>query len=259
MLEKLDNEAYRIENGTFVVQGKDRREKSAHLRSLLGDFGIDTTRWWSPQPGKGIEGLLDELENGEARLMLDGSQLVREVYSVFTEVFYMDEKGVTWVLVEDEILWYGELEEKIKSEDSRRETLGVSFAEKARFFKQEPLNRAAQRGAKEELGLSIALDRIHSWKLPPEMYQGQGPYRGLGQRFQRYPFFILLTAEEFKPEGYVEHNKDLRRKTFFRWKAVEPGHEVPSFSLYPPRTKGNVSHGNTTTARQIRGSLFRGS
>lgn len=180
----------------------------AALRAVLQTAGVpyDT---WGQGVAKTTEHLLDEVRSGETRLSWgpDG-ELVRTVSVVWVDVFGHDNQGRRWHLREDRQVF--------RDGRERRRQLQTSLGEK--MLPDEDIIAATQRALVEELGVvgTSAVEYLGS----EQTVHTPISYPGLESRYDTHVVRIEITSDQFRADGYVEHQAD--KSTFFVWEPADP-------------------------------------
>ncbi|MFC1600465.1 hypothetical protein ACFL25_00060 [Patescibacteria group bacterium] len=181
---------------------KNTRLDPLQLKRYLSARGIPVEEWGTVEP-KTIQHLLDDVNGGGCQLIEHDNQLLRQVEFASVDVYYV-KKDETYVLVEDR--------QEFKDGRVKRRGFGWSVSEKM-TPNEEPLN-GANRAILEELGLdgefSIIQEEVVTYtKTSPS-------YPELTSNYWRYHFSVVLSDEQFRPNGYVEEQPD--KTTYFIWK-----------------------------------------
>lgn len=164
--------------------------------------------YWGTGKAKTVEHLLDELNNDECTIIDEGGYLVRYIEFVGVMIYYIDKEGNTHVLKEDK--------QEFKDGRTRKRSMVASVTEKMKFG-EDPL-MSAIRGVKEELGIKLSNDQLT--KMRDLSYDGGSQsYPGLKTKYKGHQFTCFLTDAQFKPNGYIEVQKD--KSTFFVWHKKE--------------------------------------
>jgi len=173
------------------------------LVSLLGSRGIDIISWGTGS-AKTVDHLLAEVLAGETVFDVRDGRLRRQVTFVSVNVFYEKSDWVHLHLREDR--------QEFADGRVRRRPDVASVSEK--LTSGEDPEEALVRALKEELDVEGQVARI----IPLEMMSEQVPspsYPGLISQCTIFPYRVWLTKQQFRPEGYVEHQPD--KTTYFRW------------------------------------------
>lgn len=178
----------------------------SELKSLLESKGVSTEEWGKCQ-AKTLQHLFKEIEAGETVLDVktDG-QLLRHTAFLAIEVLYRDKT---------ECKRYKLIEERQVFTDGRerRRENWWSVAEKLKAGEVDILE-ATRRALKEELGVD---GEFRSWsQIETRVEKTDSPsYPGLKAQFTTFHLIISLNDCQFKPEGYIEVQKD--KTTYFTW------------------------------------------
>lgn len=180
----------------FSIQSKDQ------LKDILKSGGVPVDNW---DAFKGLGDLWEEVQSGETVLVQRGKEVVRQVSVARIYVFYTDENGQKYQLVETK---------QIKKDGSSRERGFDYVAEK--FKASEDPQSAALRGVQEELNIRAFMN------LSPrgiDTEERQSPsYPELRSEYKFYLFNLNLDPTQYNPKGYVED--DGKKKTYFEWRTV---------------------------------------
>ena len=155
------------------------------------------------QYGKGqaktVKQMIEEIESGESQIIWENGKPIRVINLVCVEV--VSEDGEQQLVEEKQVFSDGRVRE--------RGIWGVSEKLKPN---EEPYEGAI-RAMKEELGVencSIQFDSI-------EKEENESPsYPGLLTRYLKLNYQARVWDEDYKPEGYVEKQKD--KTTYFVWR-----------------------------------------
>ena len=155
------------------------------------------------QYGKGqaktVEHLLKEIESGEAQIVWEGGKPVRVVNLVCVEV--VSEDGEQQLVEEKQVFSDGRVRE--------RGIWGVS----EKLKPNEDPYEGAIRAMKEELGVENCSIQFDS----TEREENESPsYPGLTTRYLKTNYTAKVWHEDYRPEGYVEKQKD--KTTYFVWR-----------------------------------------
>jgi hypothetical protein len=180
------------------------------LRNYLTGHNIQVDNWGKGS-AKTLEHLLKEINEGETVLAERGNELLREIKVASITVTY-DDGGDKYVLVEDR--------QEFNDGRVRRRALEGSVSEKV--LPSETPEAAAERGLKEELGITDV--KLVKTAEKEEIEESQS-FPGLKTMYSIYRFNAELNEEAYwmfrPPTGFVEKQGD--KKTFFVWK--KPGKE----------------------------------
>ena len=190
----------------FEYFSSDEINTIEELESKLKEYNIPYENW-----GKGyaktVNHLLDELKNDECAIIDEQGYIIRYIEFVGVRVFYKDKSGVKYQLKEDRQVF--------KDGRERRRTMQSSVAEKMKFGEDADLS--AVRGIKEELGIDIDPNQLI--KRRDLFYDGGSQsYPGLKSKYKGHVFNCTLIDSQYKPEGYVEVQKD--KSTYFIWEKM---------------------------------------
>ena len=176
------------------------------LNKQLADAGIDTSSWGTGQ-AKTLAHLQKEIESGETILITrETGELLRRVVVGGADIYYRSSDGKKYRLKEDRQVFNDGRE--------RRRDLGQAVSEKMK--PDEDPRTAMIRGIQEELGIS---SEIYLTEAGTDEQMVTSPsYPGLESQYIRHKFQVLLTDEQFEPEGYTEEQSD--KSTYFIWEEV---------------------------------------
>jgi hypothetical protein len=176
-------------------------QRRAEALQLLADYRINCNEWGTGI-SKPLSSLLNEIERGESRLLVDQGVLVRRIEVARIKVFYQPPTG--------EALFLAEAGQKFHDGRVRIRRSEYSLAEK---IMGETAAQAAARAFREELQIET---------VPPlkggslSAVRGEcADFPGLISEKVFTNFSAWLTQSEFKPEGYTEIQAD--KCTVFRW------------------------------------------
>jgi hypothetical protein len=164
---------------------------------------------WGMNGAKTVDHLLDELNEGETLLVEDGKtgRLIRE-FSFLAIVVLHKDKNDTYQLIE---------EKQIFSDGSQRVRLSeISVGEKIKYG-IENVGEAITRALEEELGIKKGFNVLKKDEVLVEEVDSKS-YPGLKSHRNRYNVVVEIDSSEYKPEGYMEVQKD--KTTYFVWNKV---------------------------------------
>lgn len=175
------------------------------LESLLRAYGIDTAKWGKGEAKK-VSDLFVEIAEGETQLVVDDTQELLRLVNVLTvKISHTDEFGNTFDLRED----------RQEFDDGRppRRRPFLEGAVSGKMYKGEDLFDAARREIGEEIGVTT-LFPIWVSEQKTELRNSQS-YPELTSQYNLAVMGAKLNAEQFNPEGYIEHQKGIT--TYFVW------------------------------------------
>ena len=173
------------------------------LNFYLRAFGIPTELWGKGET-KTIEHLVHELKLGESNLTIHNGKLARLISMVVANVQYEN-----LILIEER--------QEFKDGRIRNRNLEFSLGEKILSTTNESLREAVTRMLKEELGITTQAIIIgFENNYTDEKIEESQSYPGLITIYKRTIFKVILRPNQFKPEGYIERQKD--KTTYFIWK-----------------------------------------
>ncbi len=176
--------------------------------ALLKQCGVPYENW-GKGTSKTLEHLIREIIAGETILEVEGSGLVRKVSITFIDIFYIDNSGKRFLLTEEKQVF--------KDGRERKRDFEGSIAEKLKA-NEIPGQDAVQRAVEEELGIKDISPAQP--KDTRETLEDSSSYPGLKMKAKKYHFEVGLSAEQYKPEGYIEHQSD--KDTYFGWIEYRP-------------------------------------
>ncbi len=160
---------------------------------------------WGTGSAKTLDHLLREIAEGETLLEVNESgMLVRKVRITYVDIYCIAPDGKRLKLVEEKQIF--------KDGRERRRILDGSIAEKLKAT-EAPNHDMVQRAISEELGIEV--DVPVQTRGSRETMEDSPSYPGLAMQASNYHFDIELPGEHYKPEGYIEHQKD--KDTYFVW------------------------------------------
>lgn len=173
------------------------------LENYLRKFSIPISSWGTGK-SKELRDLYEELVNDECKLIESGESLHRIIEFVGVEVFYKDDEGGIYHLVEDR--------QEFSDGRVRKRKMLSSVSEKMKFGESPSV--AGVRGIKEELNIVVSASQLSNHR--DIQFNGSSmSYPGLIAKYKGHQFTCYLNKEQFNADGYVEVQK--RKKTFFKW------------------------------------------
>ena len=177
------------------------------LRQQLQGAGINVSEWGKGQ-AKTLEHLQDEITSGETVLVTgEQGELLRKVVVGGADIFYTSPEGKKYRLKEDRQIF--------KDGRERRRDLGQAVSEKMK--PNEDPKTAMIRGVREELGMQGEIFLTETGV--DEQLLSSPSYPGLQSQYIRHKFEAMLNDQQFKPDGYVEEQKD--KSTYFVWEEAD--------------------------------------
>ena len=176
------------------------------LRDLLRRHDVPDYTWHHHPNAKTIADLLHEVELGESMMVVEMGRLVRILYGIGPNIYYIRLDGKRQRLVEARRAYT----------DGRVETrnLRTSLGEKMPLG--ETAEQALVRALKEELGLHIApTDIAHTPMVHVVGESYSASYPGLTTRLHIVRTDITLNTAQYRPDGYTEVKG--ARTTHFEW------------------------------------------
>ena len=164
---------------------------------------------WGIGGAKTVDHLLKEILDGETVLEIEPSgELIRKLAIATINVYYIDdESGQSFQLKESKQIF--------KDGRERVRNLKMSLAEKLKV-NESPNEEMVARALQEELGISGNLQTTPG-EMGEEIVESPS-YPGLMTKTKVYRFSIMLSSDQYNPDGYSEHQKD--KDTYFVWKLV---------------------------------------
>jgi hypothetical protein len=190
------------------MENLERQETALNaLRQQLEAAGIDVSEWGKGQ-AKTLAHLQKEIEDGET-VLVNGKrgELLRRVVVCSADVFYVSHDGQKFRLKEEKQIF--------KDGRERKRNLENSVSEKMK--PGEDPKKAIIRGLKEELGIEGEISLKETGV--DEQILSSPSYPGLQSHYIHHKFEAILNDEQFRPEGYVEEQKD--KSTYFVWEEVQ--------------------------------------
>lgn len=189
-----------------ISQNLDTLEE---LKSYLSGFNIPLEKYGTGTY-KTVNHLLNEIKEGETKLVEEGEELHRYVEFIGARVIYKDKDNQLWRLYETNQVF----------KDGRkrvRKNMPYSMAEK--FKGGEDPKMGAIRGMKEELGIDISKDQFVFYNT--KVIREDGDYPGIKSIHKGHEFLVILNDDQFDPDGYIERQPD--KNVYFGWKRVSKG------------------------------------
>jgi 8-oxo-dGTP pyrophosphatase MutT (NUDIX family) len=190
----------------------------AALRNRLERSGISTAEWGKGE-AKTLANLVKELQEGDSSLVEENGKLVRTVIVGGADVFYETPEGSLRLKEEKQVFQDGR---------ERRRDLGSAVSEKIR--PDEAPAEAMLRGLREELGITGEVTMRYEGESGKTITSPS--YPGLTSRYVNHKFTAVLSADQFKPKGYIEVQDD--KTTYFVWQPVEAQQAVPASTKSQP-------------------------
>lgn len=182
-------------------------ENIEELRDILVENGVRVEDF-GKSGAKKLEDLFRELQNKETEIVKEGDKIFRKISALSISVKH-ESGGKKYVLVEEKQIFADGRERK-------RTPLG-SLSEKLR--RDEDPKVAVARALQEEL--SINTNYTPSFVETINEIKESGSYPSLLTKYVFYRYNIDLENEDYKPEGYVEHEEGTGIKTYFVWKEMQ--------------------------------------
>lgn len=190
----------------FEYFNTDEIQSVEELASKLSEYKIPYENWGTGY-AKSLEHLFDEIKGNECSIVDVQGYLVRHIEFVGVRIFYTDESGNKYYLKEDRQVF--------KDGRVRRRTMQSSVSEKMKFGEDPELS--ALRGVEEELGIKLKKEQLMKHR-DLDYDGGSQSYPGLKSKYKGHVFNCNLKREQFRPNGYVEVQKD--KSTYFVWEKI---------------------------------------
>jgi len=173
---------------------------------IANDIPVDQ---WGKGSAKTVRHLYNEILEKESVLSYIDGKLIRSIEFVSAQIFYDSPGGVLKLVEEKQIFKDGRV---------RSRYLESSVSEKMKD--DEGPRNSIIRGIEEELKISIAMDQIEANGNIDETEESNS-YPGLLTRYNGYKYKIELRSHQYRPEGYIEHQRD--KSTYFKWEIYDWG------------------------------------
>jgi hypothetical protein len=173
---------------------------------ISNDIPVDQ---WGKGSAKTVRHLYNEILEKESVLSYIDGKLIRSIEFVSAQIFYDSPGGVLKLVEEKQIFKDGRV---------RSRYLESSVSEKMKA--DEGPRNSIIRGIEEELKISIAMDQIEANGNIDETEESNS-YPGLLTRYNGYKYKIELRSHQYRPEGYIEHQRD--KSTYFKWEIYDWG------------------------------------
>jgi hypothetical protein len=171
---------------------------------IANDIPVDQ---WGKGSAKTVRHLYNEILEKESVLSYIDGKLIRSIEFVSAQIFYDSPGGVLKLVEEKQIFKDGRV---------RSRYLESSVSEKMKA--DEGPRNSIIRGIEEELKISIAMDQIEANGNIDETEESNS-YPGLLTRYNGYKYKIELRSHQYRPEGYIEHQRD--KSTYFKWEIYD--------------------------------------
>lgn len=154
---------------------------------------------------KTVQHLLNEILDGESTLSVNSKgELLRELSVLWVDVFCKHSSGETFLLKEEVQIF--------KDGRERRRELGSSLGEKLK--PGEGSESAVYRALSEELGIDSPLQSVEYQGEAQKLHTPEA-FPGLESTYQFYKYSVVISEEDFKPEGYIEYQED--KTNYYTW------------------------------------------
>jgi hypothetical protein len=175
------------------------------LVTFLMAHGVPLSEWGKGK-ARSVNQLLEEIESSEAEINAKEGKVIRTIQVVLIDIFFLEGERPLKLFQDRQEFKDGRVE---------RRDYPSSVSEKVRGF-ESPI-QAALRGLREELGITtgVSLDLV-----PPDIEPSEPSIHFPGIETQRklFKYEVILPKELFKPDGYVEVQKD--KTNYFVWKEI---------------------------------------
>jgi len=164
---------------------------------------------------KTLNHLYNEISDGETILVEENGELVRKVQFVGARIIYKNGNQ-----------WYRLFEAKQVFKDGRvrkRDHMPYSAAEK--FKAGEDPKEVVIRGMKEEIGVDISIGQFIFYNRIEN--DNSDDYPGIKSFNIGYEFLVVLTDDQYNPDGYIERQSD--KDVYFEWRKVSSIKESMSY------------------------------
>lgn len=175
------------------------------LIQLLNQYNIPLNKWGT-EGYKTPKHLWKELQEEECELSDKNGVLIRQVQFVGAKIM-CKLNGKNYRLWEDRAVF--------KDGRIRIRPIQQSMAEK--FKSGEDQYEALIRGLKEELNIEMEKNQFIYYNK--ETIEENGDYPGIRSYHTGYYYMGFLTKDQFKAEGYIEHQKD--KDMYFVWREMK--------------------------------------
>lgn len=173
--------------------------------TLLEHYAIDTSAWHGGSI-KTVNDLIEEVRLGESSLIENNNELLRLVRVVCPTIYARIDDRI-YVLIENR--------QEFINGNVRHRNLGSSLGEKI-INNESPLD-ALLRGLREELQIERFDEILYSGE---SVDRGDSQsYPGLLSEYRKYNYAVVLSPDDFCPEGYME--VQARKTTYFTWEKTQ--------------------------------------
>lgn len=158
---------------------------------------------------KTVQHLLNEIVEGESVLSVNlKGELLRELRVLWVDVFCNLSNGETYLLKEEKQVF--------NNGYVGQRNLSSSIGEKLKS--SENPEQAVHRALSEELGIEGGLDSIQYHGEEQKQHMPKA-FPGLESSYQFYKYSVVISEDEFKPEGYIERQQD--KTNYYTWDKIE--------------------------------------
>lgn len=190
--------------GPNINPPKNNELKNSTLL-LLQKHGISVDKWGTGV-AKTVDHLIKEISDEESVLVVESSgELVRQLAVAVVDVYYRD-------IVNNKRYKLIESKQIFKDGRQRERNLETSLAEKLKA-NEKPDEEVATRALEEELGIEGNL-KVNIEKIK-DVIRESDSYPGLRNKTKVYYFSVVLSEDQYNPEGYSEHQAD--KDNYFEW------------------------------------------
>ena len=158
---------------------------------------------WGTGSAKTLDHLLNEIKGKECKLIEVDGELIRTIYVVSAEIYYMDTFGSFKLKEERQVF---------KGGRSRTRSLESSLSEKIKAD-EIPIDGII-RGMSEELGITVSPDQVREITKFNESRRSNS-FPGLSTVYYGTRFSCKLNRNQYKSNGYIEVQKD--KTVYFVW------------------------------------------
>lgn len=176
------------------------------LRNLLRRHGVPDHTWHYYPNAKTVADLVKETELGESMMVVEMGRLVRILYGIGPNIYYIHPNSNRQRLVEARRVYA----------NGHVETRSISTSLGEKMPLGETAEQALVRALKEELGMNVTLTDLVYTQLGTVTSECQpASYPGLTTRYHTVRVDVTLNDAQYRPEGYTEVKGG--RTTYFKW------------------------------------------
>ena len=181
-------------------------DSEGDFENFLISSGIPVEEWGKGS-AKTVNHLYREVLDKESTFSYIDNKLARSIEFVSAQIFYDSPKGVLKLVEEKQVFKDGRV---------RSRHLESSVSEKMKAG--EDPGDSIIRGIEEELKISISNDQLKKEGVIKETDESNS-YPGLTTHYKGYKYKIELRTHQYKPDGYIEHQRD--KSTYFKWEIYD--------------------------------------